>query len=197
MTNKSDRLSNIAFVGVGGCGVTMLESWLDKLPNNALCVAIDRGERYFYKKTKFKNKIALLNVKPINSTVEYSESVISEVQASIDEQMPKLTVMLQDMNRVVILAGLGGVIGSWASQIICNRLIAMDKQVVTVLVMPFSFACETVKVADYALPRFDGAANRVLCFNDYLLKNTPEHTSMKEALEIMNEKTFELLVGAS
>jgi len=197
MTNKSDRLSNIAFIGVGGCGVTMLESWLDKLPNNALCVAIDRGERYFYKKTKFKNKIALLNVKSINSTVEYSESVISEVQASIDEQMPKLTVMLQDMNRVVILAGLGGVIGSWASQIICNRLIAMNKQVVTVLVMPFSFTREAVKVADFALPRFDGAAHRVLCFNDYLIKNTPKHISLEESLKIMNEKTFELLVRAS
>jgi len=197
MTNQSERLSNIAFIGVGGCGVTMLETWLDKLPKDALCVAIDRDEIDFYKKTKLKHKITLLNIKSIKSTVEYSESVISEVQDSIDEQMKKLMLMLQGMNRVVILAGLGGVIGSWASQIICNRLIAMDKQVLTVLVMPFSFERETVKVADYALPRFDGSANRVLCFNDYLLKNTPENISMEKSLEIMNEKTFELLVGAS
>jgi len=84
------------------------------------------------------------------------------------------------------------VIGTWASQIICNRLIATDKQVVTVLVMPFGFERERVKVAEHALPDFDEAALRVQCFNDYLIRHAPQETSMTDAFEIMNEKAFEL-----
>jgi len=63
-----------------------------------------------------------------------------------------------------------------------------------VLVMPFGFESERMKVAEYALPGFDGAASRVLCFNDYLIKHTPEHTSMADAFEIMNKKAFELFI---
>ncbi len=69
----------------------------------------------------------------------------------------------------------------------------MDKQVVTVLVMPFGFESERMKVAEYALPGFDGDANRVLCFNDYLIKHTPENTSMAYAFDMMNQKAFDLL----
>jgi len=193
MTNETGRLSNIAFIGVGGCGVNMLESWLGKLSADTLCIAIDRDEKDFRRKKKIKHKFILLNVKCLNSTVEYSESVQAEVQASLDKQMSELTFMLRGHNYVVILAGLGGVVGSWASQIICNRFVAMDKQVVTVLVKPFGFESERVKVADYALPGFDGTAHRVLCINDYLLKHTPENISFEGALDIMNEKAFELL----
>ncbi len=193
MTNEAGRLSNIAFIGVGGCGVNMLESWLGMVPADTLCIAIDRDERDFRRKKKIKHKFTLLNVKCLNSTVEYSESVQAEVQASLDKQMSELTFMLRDHNYVVILAGLGGVVGSWASQVICNRFVAMDKQVTTVLVKPFGFESERVKVADYALPGFDGTAYRLLCINDYLLKHTPENTSFEGALDIMNEKAFELL----
>lgn len=70
---------------------------------------------------------------------------------------------------------------------------SVDKQVVTVLVMPFGFESERMKVAEYALPGFDGDANRLLCFNDYLIKHTPADTSLTDAFDIMNEKAFELL----
>jgi len=43
------------------------------------------------------------------------------------------------------------------------------------------------------LPGFDGDANRLLCFNDYLIKHTPEYASMADAFDMMNEKAFELL----
>jgi len=193
MTKEASRSSKVAMIGVGGCGVNMLESCLNMLPPDALCIALDRDEKGFRRKKKFKHKFALLNVKCLNSTVEYSESVQAEVQASVDKQMSELTFMLRDHDYIVILAGLGGVVGTWASQIICNRFVAMDKQVTTVLVKPFGFERERVKVADYALPGFDGTAHRVLCINDYLLKHTPEDISFEDALEIMNEKAFELL----
>ncbi|MDX8397537.1 MAG: hypothetical protein R8K49_04370 [Mariprofundaceae bacterium] len=193
MVSDPDRLSKVAFIGIGAGGVSMLESWLDMLPGDALCIALDRDEKYFHRKKKFKHKLALCNVKSEGSSVEYSESVRAEVEKSVDDKMSGLTAMLQSRNHVVLLAGLGGVIGTWASQIICNRLIAIDKQVVTVLVMPFGFENERMKVAEHALPSFDGTAHRVLCFNDYLIKHTPENTSMADAFDIMNAKAFELL----
>jgi len=193
MTNEAGRLSKVAVMGIGGCGVNMLASWLGKLPAEMLCIAIDRDEKDFRRKKKFKHKFTLHNVKCLSSTVEYSESVQAEVQASLDKQMSELTLMLRNHNYVVILAGLGGVVGSWASQVICNRFVAMDKQVVTVLVKPFGFESERVKVADYALPGFDGTAHRVLCFNDYLIKHSPDGTSMEDAFKIMNEKAFDLI----
>ena len=171
----------------------MLDSWLDKLPDDALCIAIDRDDKDLHRKNKFAHKIVLSNVKALASTVEYSKSVRAEVERSIDKKMSELTDLLQDHSRVVLVAGLGGVIGTWASQIICNRLIAIDKQVVTVLVMPFGFERERVKVAEHALPGFDEAALRVQCFNDYLIRHAPEEISMTDAFEIMNEKAFELL----
>jgi len=185
--------TEFALIGIGCGGINMLESWLDKLPDDVLCIALDRDEKDLHRKKQFTHKIALSNVKALGSTVEYSKSVRAEVARSIDKAMSELADLLQDRHRVVLVAGLGGVIGTWASQIICNRLIAIDKQVVTVLMMPFGFERERVKVAESALPGFDEAALRVQCFNDYLIKHAPDHTSFEEALEIMNEKAFELL----
>ena len=193
ITSELGKLSGSAFIGIGGCGLNMLDSWLDKLPDDDLCIAIDRDEKDLHRKNQFAHKIALSSIKSLGSTVEYSESVRAEVERSIDKVKSELANLLQNRPRVVLVAGLGGVIGTWASQIICNRHIATDKQVVTVLVMPFGFERARVKVAEQALSGFDGAARRVLCFNDYLIKHSPDQTSMTDAFEIMNEKAFELL----
>jgi len=193
MADESDRLSKTVLIGIGGCGVSMLESWLTRLSDDVLCIAIDRDEKYFCRKKKFKLKMVLSNVKCIGSTVEYSKSAQIEVQTSVDKQMPILTALLQNRDRVIILAGLGGVIGTWGSQYICNRLISMGKKVVTILVMPFEFASGDMDVIDYALPGFDGDAHRVFCFNEYLIKHVPKNTSLLDALDMMNEKVFELL----
>jgi len=181
-----------ALLGIGGGGINMLESWQNKLPKNSLCVAVDRNEKPFLNRPT-EHKLALMKIKALGSTVEYAESAQAEVARSIDHKMPELLDLLQGRERVILMAGLGGVIGTWATQIICNRLVAMDKQVVTVLIMPFGFERERIKVAECALPGFDGSADRVLCYNDYLIKHTPEHTSFEEALEIMNEQAFQLL----
>jgi len=185
--------TEVALIGIGGGGINMLESWLDKLPDDALCIALDRDEKDLHQKEQFAHKIVLSNVKALGSTVEYSKSVRAEVERSIDKKMSELADLLQDRPRVVLIAGLGGVIGTWASQLICSRLVAMDKHVVLVLVMPFGFESERMKVAEYALPGFDEAALRVQCFNDYLIKHAPEHSSMVDAFDMMNQKAFELL----
>jgi len=193
MTDKREPAQGAALIGIGGCGCSMLENWQEKLPEEALCIAVDRDKREFVTSRQFEHQIILMNVKSKASTVEYAESVQKEVERSLEKHLSALDQQLDGKVPVILLAGLGGVIGTWASQLLCNYLTARNRAVVTVLVMPFGFERERVKVAEAALSGFDGAAHRVLCFNDYLIKHTPEGTSMADAFEIMNEKAFELM----
>jgi len=193
MTFKSDWLDRTAFVGIGGCGRNMLETWQLRLPEGAPCLAVDRDKRAFITSGKSECRVILSGIKSKSSTVEYSDSVQKEVQNSLKEHLPIMDDQLVDRDSVILLAGLGGVVGSWASQLLCNHFISVGKQVDTVLVMPFSFEQDRLKVAKLSLSGFDGRAHRVLCFNDYLIKHTPDGISMQDAFEIMNEKAFEML----
>jgi len=182
-----------ALIGIGGCGRNILKAWQARLPEQDFCMAVDRDKRSFVQSDECEQRLLLAHVKSKGASAEYAESVRKEVQSSLKEHFTALDRLLNDRGTVILLAGLGGVIGTWASQVLCNHLVAMDKQVVTVLVMPFGFESDRIKVADAALPGFDGDAHRVLCFNDYLIKHTPEHTSMADAFDMMNQKAFELL----
>jgi len=75
MTSEHDQRSNVVFLGFGGCGVNMLESWQNMLPDDALCIAMDRDTKDLQRKKTFTHKIVLSNVKAVGSTVEYSKSV--------------------------------------------------------------------------------------------------------------------------
>jgi len=193
MTENNKQESTLAFIGVGGCGRSMLTCWQDKLPEGALSIAVDRDKRSFVTSGEGECRLLLANIKSKGSAVEYAASVRQEVEKSLTEHLSALDAQLSSVQTVILLAGLGGVVGTWASQLLCNHLQAAGKQVVTVLVMPFSFERDRLQVAEASLPDFDGMAHRVLCFNDYLIKHTPENTSMKDAFAIMNEKAFELL----
>jgi len=193
MTDISEVGQGAVLIGIGGCGRGMVQSWLPRLPEGVRCMAMERDKREFVTSKLFEYRIILTGVKSKSSAVEYAESVQKEVQTSLTKHLPTLDQQLAGSNPVILVAGLGGVIGTWGSQLLCNHLTARDKQVVTVLVMPFGFERERVKVAEAALPGFDGEAHRVLCFNDYLIKHSPEGTSMEDAFNIMNEKAFDLI----
>ena len=193
MTDMSEHRHRTALIGIGGCGISMVQSWQTRLPESVCCTAMDRDKREFVKSSRFEQKIILSGIKSKASTVEYAESVRKELKESLQSHLPELDQQLADNESVILVAGLGGVIGTWGSQLLCNHLTAREKQVVTVLTMPFGFERERIKVAEAALPGFDGAAHRVLCFNDYLIKHTPDGTLMEDAFNIMNDKAFDLI----
>jgi len=193
MTDIQKRLGGPAYIGIGGCGMNMLASWRNRLPGDQLTIAINRDQQRLEKESDFDHKLLLRSVSDVNTEGDLKHATQAQVEASVDACMPGLLNLFQSRDRVVLLAGLGGVTGTWASQFLCNKLVRMNKQVVTVLVMPFGFESKRVKIAEYALSGFDGDAHRVLCFNDYLIKHTPEHTSIVDAFDIMNEKAFKLL----
>jgi len=188
-----ERMKKSAFIGVGGCGINMLKSWSKHLPSEICRIVINRGEHEL-KRSSGMN-IFILNKRSTVSGIEKIYMVAGErqIQTAMQQHMIELTDILKDHQTVVLLAGLGGQTGTWATQLLCNHLVSIGKRVVTVLVMPFSFERKRVELAEQSLAGFDGSAHRVLCFNDYLIRHTPEDTSLEAGFEFMNEKAFDLL----
>jgi len=184
--------AHVGLIGVGGCGLAMLTSWQHKLPEGALCIGVDRPRRALASTPPFKPSFQLEGLKAKGSTVEYVGSVRREVRHCLAGILPELDESLRDFSRLVLLAGLGGVVGSWAGQELCRHLVEQGKQVTAMLVMPFGFERERTRVAEAALPGFDAAQARVLCFNDYLIRHAAA-SRLDEAYEEMNAQAFELL----
>lgn len=179
-----------AFVGVGGCGMNMLEAWLKHLPPSVCAVGIHRDAARLSKAANRISKVLL------GEETKLPPVTREEVQASIRSRLDELTGMLRDASSVYVLAGLGGATGTWASQGVCRHLRSIGKQVVAVLVMPFSFEGKHRQVAETALAAFDGLVRRDIYYNDHLIHHTPEGTSMSDALAMMNELAFESVAQA-
>jgi len=188
-----NRISETAFIGVGGCGINMLKSWAPHLPQKVCRIAINRDKQSLHMVSNMTR--LLLNRDCIVNGEEKSFTPTGEkqIQTCMQQQMSELTDLLEGRSSIILLAGLGGDTGTWASQIICNHLLSIGKQVVTVLVMPFSFERKRVKLAEESLAGFDGSAHRVLCYNDFLIRHSPKGYSFNESLEFMNEQAFDLL----
>jgi len=184
---------NPVYIGIGGCGMNMLITWMKYLQSGSCTLAVNRDRNRLTDAEGFDHKLLLSEVAAEDEHGELRTASKRQIASSIKNHLDELSEMVGERNQITLLAGLGGATGSWASQAICNHFIAADKQLVTVLVMPFAFESARVKVADQALTGFDGSAYRVLCFNDYLIKHTHKHTSMVGAFEMMNQKAFELL----
>lgn len=185
-------IGEAAFVGVGGCGMNMLEGWLKKhLPVSVCTIGVNRDAWRLSKTTNIMEEVFLAEVSSVDGENELLPVTREQVQESMHRHMGELTGMLQDSSIVYLLAGLGGASGTWASQLICNHLQSIGKQVVVVLTMPFSFEKKRLKVAEAALADFDGLAHRIICYNDYLIQHSPEETSLEKAFEYMNDQAFE------
>jgi len=183
MTNDKCETAGVTLIGIGGCGMNMMISWLSKLPDDALCIGVNRDRKRLSGEIGITHKVFL-------GAKIFSQA---EMQVSMKKEMLNIMAILENRKNIILLAGMGGVTGTWGSQFLCNELIARGKEIVTVLVMPFGFERERVKVADEALAGFDSKAHQVLCFNDSLNKHTPKDASLADAFDIMNEKVFELL----
>jgi len=188
-----NRMDETAFIGVGGCGINMLKSWAPHLPQEVCRIAINRDKNGLKLagdiSTVLLNRLCIIN----GEAKVFMPTGKKQIQASMQQQMAELTDMLDRRNNIILLAGLGGMTGTWVTQVICNHLLSIGKQVVTVLVVPFSFERKRMELAEKSLVDFDGSEHRIICYNDILIRHLPEGTSLADGLESMNEKAFELL----
>jgi len=181
MTTSSTWKEQTTCIGIGGCGMNILEAWQPWLPEGIQSVAINSDKKRLDKETAITNKIFLVGDSK------------KQLQASMAEHMSELITTLGGREHIILLAGLGGISGTWASQLICNHMLSIGKQVVTVLVQPFTFEGERVKIAQSSLSGFDTKANSILCYNSEISKLVPGNTSLKDTFTIMHKKTFDLL----
>ena len=127
--------------------MNMLKSWRTRLPYDQLTIAINRDLQRLEKESDFDHKLLLRSVSGVNTKGDLKHATRLQVGASVEQCMPELMKLLQNRSSVLLLAGLGGVTGTWASQWLCNHLIEQGKQVVTVLVMPFWFEVNRYRIA--------------------------------------------------
>jgi len=109
------------------------------------------------------------------------------------EHMSELMTLLEGREHIVLLAGLGCVTGTWASQYLCEQLKLLGKKVVILLVKLFNFEGEKVTIAEASLEGFNSKVHRIPCSNDDLKKLVPSDTSLTDAFTVMNEKAFDLV----
>jgi len=184
---------NPVYIGIGGCGMNMLITWMKYLQSGSCTLAVNRDRNRLTVAEGFDHKLLLSEVAAEDEHGELRTASKRQIASSVKNHLDALSEMVGERNQIILLAGLGGATGTWASQTICNHFVAAEKQLVTVLVMPFAFERQRVKVAEQALTGFDGSAHRVLCYNDYLISHSPDNTSLEDAFEMMNGKAFELL----
>ena len=183
------------FLAVGGCGAAMLQAWLPRLAGSDLTLALDRPGRKQGRLQGVDHVIALHGIRMHGSRAEYAEAARAEVARAVEEQWPQIDACLDKCSSIVLLAGLGGVVGSWGAVEIGNRLVAGSLDVTAMLVMPFAFERDRVKVARSALAAMPAFPRQVLCRNDDLIRHAQKGASMKEAFSVMNDEAWDLLFG--
>ena len=185
------------FVGIGGCGIGMLRSWMSRLPDRVASIAVDRDDRSIVSSTGFDRDILLSSVKAHGSSFEYADAARVEVARAIENQWTQIEASLDNASSVVLLAGLGGVVGSGGAVEVGCRLVERRFDVTAMLVMPFAFEGDRVKMARAALAAMPAFSRQILCHNDYLIRHAPKGASMNEAFDVMNDRAWDLLFGGS
>jgi len=183
------------FIALGGCGAAMLQAWLPRLAESDLTVAIDRAGRQQERSSGIRHVFGLHGIRMQGACAEHAEAARCEVARAIEAEWLRIDACLDEGSSVVLLAGLGGVVGSWGAVEIGNRLVARGLDVTAMLAMPFAFEGERVKMARAALAAMPAFPRQVLCRNDYLIRHAPKGASMEEAFGVMNDKAWELLFG--
>ncbi len=183
-----------ALIGLGGCGANMLADWLPHLPAQLRCLIMDRAEEMPYA-PKPVHALSLPGIRSVHATVEYMHSVQAEVQASLDARLTDIEAILQGYERVVLLAGLGGVVGSHATLWLAAHLLATGRHVAACLVMPFTFERETMLVAERIRERIHPDVRTIFCLNDELYRHLPPGTSMTAAFRHMNRQACSLFLS--
>jgi len=182
-----------AFIGIGGCGMNLLRSCLKHLPDDACGIAINRDGEWLSKTDNALQKIFLAEVSGLDEQGELLPASREEVHASMQQHMAELTNKLQGRDCVVLLAGLGGFTGTWATEVVLEQLQGMGKQVIAMLILPFEFERKRLLMARESLPLLPTCDYQLVCPNQDLIQHLPAHTPMLDAFDAMGEQLCKAL----
>jgi len=109
----------------------------------------------------------------------------------------RINILTESFNRVYVIATLGGGVGSGATPEIVEYLSSLNKEVVVLVTMPFSFEGNTrASVASNALKEIKKLdANVVVLENDDLLKNSKEDSlGTRETFKLTSQIVYKHIV---
>ncbi len=126
------------------------------------------------KKTCVKSiphRLPLLKLSITGAYPEYAEQAKAQIRQSISMQKLRLDLLLQQTAQVTVIAGIGGVVGSWATLLLCNQWIEEGKQVDLVVVTPFAFEKGRAELAEHVLPLFSAKIRKHVFHNNHLTRS--------------------------
>jgi len=180
-----------AMIGVGGCGMNVLEYMAERLPEGSRTIGINRDAERLGRPSNIRHHVLLDELSAIDEQGDLLPAGKTAVQTVMQSHLQELKPMLHDTDSVCILAGLGGATGSWASQVIVDALRRMEKRVVIIVVEPFGFERRRVQVASRAREASKTAEYLLTCSNQDLMGWSKPNTSMDDAFARMNKLIYE------
>ena len=176
---------NMTVVGVGGCGVNILNQIKRlKIKNINLMAVTTREEKY--KLSSVKNKILLGRdtLKGEGTSLDTMKGRNAAV-GSLEE----IQTRLEGANIVIIVAGLAGGTGSGVIPIIVQAAKEMGATVVSMVIMPFKFeGRKRMKIALAGREEIKGKSNFTIVFESEKYLASPEkNLGIKEYFERIDD----------
>jgi len=179
----NQKSKTIALIGVGGGGMTTIDTLIQDSVTVDKSIVLNRN-KLFLIKSKADDKI-LLEV-PRN-TPDLMVQAVEAHDANIRE-------LLSGLGAVVLIAGLGGVTGSYATPEIARIAKDMGLIVWAVVVMPFEFEGKRrAREAQKGLDRLSRHTDGVRCIKNQELTVAGRSISMLEAFRPVDTAVEELI----
>jgi len=185
-------MTNRAFIGMGGCGMNMLEDMADGLPEDACTIGINRDAERMSKPTNIRRRILLDELSATDERGDLFPAGKAEMQTAMQCHWPELEPMLHAADSICILAGLGGATGSWGSEFMLQHVNDLEKQTIMIAVEPFRFETRRCEVAKHVLEDLR-AADCLLVFSNQQMLNFLPESSMTAGFSYMHQLIFETL----
>jgi len=179
-------MTHTAMIGVGGCGMNVLEYMAERLPEGSFTIGVNRDAERLGRPSNIQHQVLLDELSAVDEQGDLLPVESEAVQTAMQRHWPELSSILHDKERVCLLAGLGGATGSWASQVIVDALRRMEKRVAVIVVEPFGFERRRVQMASRAREAFKTAEYLLTCSNQDLMGWSKPNTSMDDAFAWMN-----------
>ena len=181
---KKKSREKVAVITVGGCGMNSLEALTKSSDLNVKFIAVNR-DKDSLNHCMIKHKVHL------DADKNSAECVVMAVRCNES----KIGKKLSNINKAIIVAGMGGFTGSYASPEIAKIAEDMGCSIWSIVIEPFEFeGTQRAQNAREGITLLEKNSNAVLRIsNQRLIKEVPSKTSMKKAFRVMDGEVVSLV----
>jgi len=181
-----------AMIGVGGCGMNVLEYMAERLPEGSCTIGINRDAERLGRPSNIQHQVLLDELSAIDEQGDLLPAGKTAVQTVMQSHWQELKPMLHDADSVCILAGLGGATGSWGSGFLLQHVNDLGKPTIMLAVTPFPFEKKRCEVARHVLDDLKIADHLLVCPNQQISEFLSTST-LSDGFLHMHQVIFEAL----